>query len=313
MFPSAALGSTVVAIVGPTATGKSDLAVRVAQELHGEILNADAFQLYRGMDIGTAKLPVADRGGIPHHLLDVLDVTDDANIAVYQKHARGVIDDVIARKRIPIVVGGSGLYVRAALDLLEIPPTDPALRERLTAEAEDLGVEVMYRRLCELDPAAAARILPGNTRRIIRALEVIELTGGVFPAQLPVPTSRLPTVQVGLRIPRPVLDERIATRTSRMWADGVVTEVRQLVEQGLHTGRTASRAVGYAQILASLAGTYDDETAQERTAQATRRLVRRQESWFKRDQRIQWVAADSCDLLDQALQISTRHSEAVAQ
>ncbi|MGL5859178.1 MAG: tRNA (adenosine(37)-N6)-dimethylallyltransferase MiaA [Angustibacter sp.] len=291
----------VVAVVGATATGKSDLAVRLAHELGGEVVNADAFQLYRGMDIGTAKLSVAERAGVPHHLLDVLDVTQDAAVAAYQRQARAAIDGVLAAGRVPVLVGGSGLYVRAALDHLDIPPTDPRLRARLAAQAQQRGPQAMHLRLAEVDPAAAARILPGNVRRTVRALEVIELTGRPFTAQLPVPAYRRPTVQIALRWERALLDERIAVRVRRMWDAGLVDETRRLDQAGLRHGRTASRAVGYVQVLAQLDGALDEAHAQEQAVRATRRLARRQESWFGRDQRLLWLPADDPDLLSRAV------------
>jgi tRNA dimethylallyltransferase len=293
----------VVAVVGPTATGKSDLGVALALELGGEVLNADSMQLYRGMDIGTAKLTAGERRGVPHHLLDVLDVTEEASVAAYQRNVRSVLADVVARGRVPVLVGGSGLYVRAALDPLEIPPTDAGVRARLEAEAGAVGAESMHRRLAGVDPVSAGRILPGNVRRVVRALEVVELTGRPFSATLPEPTYLRPTVQVGLRAPRPDLDERIGLRVRRMWAAGLLDEVAALLPRGLREGRTASRAVGYAQALAELDGRTDREHAQEETARLTRRLARRQESWFGRDRRITWLPYDAPDLLARALDV----------
>ncbi len=291
----------VIAVVGPTATGKSDLGVALASELGGEVVNADAMQLYRGMDIGTAKLTPVERLGVPHHLLDVLDVTDEASVAAYQRDARAVVDDVIARGLVPVLVGGSGLYVRAALDHLQIPPTDPKVRARLEREAEQFGGPALHARLAAADPAAAARILSGNVRRVVRALEVVELTGRPFSATLPEPRYLRPTVQVGLRAERPVLDERIDQRVRRMWDAGLLSEVEQLLARGLREGRTASRAVGYAQALAQLDGRLDEREAQDDTARLTRRLARRQESWFGRDPRITWLDSGAPGLLDDAL------------
>ena len=293
----------VIAVVGPTATGKSDLGVALARELGGEVLNADAMQLYRGMDIGTAKLTVAERQGVPHHLLDVLDVTDEASVAAYQRHVSRCVDDVLARGRVPVLVGGSGLYVRAALDVLVIPPTDPHVRARLEREAADVGPDALHARLADLDPRAAASILPSNARRVVRALEVVELTGRPFSATLPQPQYLRPTVQLGLGAARPVLDERINRRVEVMWRSGLLDEVRRLVPQGLREGRTASRAVGYAQALAQLDGEIEESVAQERTAQLTRRLARRQESWFGRDERITWLESGAPGLLAQALDV----------
>ncbi|MFN8080360.1 MAG: tRNA (adenosine(37)-N6)-dimethylallyltransferase MiaA [Kineosporiaceae bacterium] len=293
----------VIAVVGPTASGKSDLAVELALTLNGEIVNADAMQLYRGMDIGTAKLPVPERRGIPHHQLDVLDVTDEASVAAYQRQARAAIEGIRARGQRPILAGGSGLYVRAVLDELQIPPTDPAVRAELEAELEQLGVAVLHARLAEHDPAAAAAILPSNARRVVRALEVIALTNRPFTATLPTGAYHEPAIQLGLQVPRPVLDERIATRVDRMWDAGLVDETRALAEHhGLRAGRTASRALGYAQVLHLLDGELDDAAARLATVTATRRFARRQLSWFGRDGRIEWLAHDAPDLIAQAVQ-----------
>jgi tRNA dimethylallyltransferase len=293
----------LVAVVGPTATGKSDLGLALAEALAGEVINADALQLYRGMDIGTAKLPPAERRGVTHHLLDVLDVTQEASLAAYQRDARAARDDVLGRGRVPVVVGGSGLYVRAVLDRLEIPPTDPVLRTRLEREAEQLGAAAMHERLAELDPIAAIAILPGNVRRVVRALEVIELTGQPFSATLPRPDYALPAVQIGLAAPREVLDERIVVRVDAMWAAGLVEETLGLVAEGLLDGRTAPRALGYAQVLRMFEGELDEVTARADTIVSTRRFARRQESWFRRDARIHWLPFDAPDLLAQALTV----------
>ncbi|GAB3680195.1 tRNA (adenosine(37)-N6)-dimethylallyltransferase MiaA [Angustibacter aerolatus] len=296
----------VVAVVGPTATGKSDLGIALAQALDGEVVNADAMQLYRGMDVGTAKLTPAEQQGVPHHLLDVLDVVDEASVAAYQRAADSVVDDLLARGRTPVLVGGSGLYVRAALDELTIPPTEPAVRARLEAEAADLGASALHERLQAVDPVAASQILPTNTRRVVRALEVVELTGAPFVASLPDPVHRRPTVQVGLRAALPVLDARIERRVVGMWAGGLLDEVRRLDRLGLRTGLTASRAVGYAQALAELDGTSTTTEAQDDTARATRRLARRQRSWFGRDRRTTWLDVDDAapaGLLDAALDV----------
>jgi tRNA dimethylallyltransferase len=287
--------SEVVAVVGPTATGKSDLAVRLALELGGEVVNADASQLYRGMDIGTAKLDAQERQGIPHHQLDVLDVTQEATVAAYQTAARADIDAILARGRVPVLVGGSGLYVRAALDRLDIPPTDPSVRARLEAELAASGVEPLRERLRAADPAAAAAIEPRNERRIVRALEVVELTGRPFSATMPTREHLRPTTVIGLRAARDVLDERIAVRTRRMWDRGLLEEVSGLVGQGLRDGRTASRAIGYRQALAQLDRALGEDEAVEQTTALTRRLVRRQESWFRPDPRIRWVDVTTAD------------------
>jgi tRNA dimethylallyltransferase len=248
-------------------------------------------QLYRGMDIGTAKLTVAQRQGVPHHLLDVWDVRYPANVAEYQRMARDAIAAVTARGRVPILTGGSGLYLRAALDDLNFPGTDPAVRERLEAELAALGPAELHARLSALDPGAAAGILPSNGRRIVRALEVIELSGQPFTATLPRYESLYPAVHIGLRVSRGELDRRIAVRVARMWQDGLVGEVRGLEHAGLREGRTASQALGYAQVLRFLAGEWGEDEAREQTVKATRRFARRQESWFRRDPRVNWLDA----------------------
>jgi tRNA dimethylallyltransferase len=294
-------GPPVVAVVGPTAAGKSDLAVDLGLRLGGEAVNADSMQLYRGMDIGTAKLSPAERRGVPHHLLDVWDMTETASVAEYQRMARPLIDGMRARGTVPILVGGSGLYVRAALDDLEFPGTDPGIRARLEAELADAGPEVLHQRLKELDPVAAEAVLTSNGRRIVRALEVIELSGRPFSATMPSYDAVYQSVQIGVRVPRPQLDERIAIRVHRMWEAGFVEEVRVLAGQGLTRGRTSSRALGYAQVLRFLAGEWTEEQAREETIRATRRFARRQESWFRRDPRVRWLPFDAPDLLEQAL------------
>ncbi|MGW3959708.1 tRNA (adenosine(37)-N6)-dimethylallyltransferase MiaA [Amycolatopsis sp. NPDC005003] len=278
-----------LAVVGPTATGKTALAVDLARELGGEVVNADAMQLYRGMDIGTAKATEAERRGVPHHLLDVLDVTETASVAAYQRHARAEIERLLAAGKVPVLAGGSGLYVQAVLDDLRFPGTDPAVRARLDAEAEQLGTPALYTRLGERDPAAAAKILPTNTRRIVRALEVIEITGEPFSANLPQPgPARYGTVVIGVDRTPEELDERVNERVVRMFEAGLVDEVLELEKRGLREGKTASRALGYQQVLAELDGEGDFEAAAAATAQATRRFVRKQRSWFRRDQRIHW-------------------------
>lgn len=291
----------VVAVVGATATGKSELGLDLAEALGGEVVNADASQLYTGMDIGTAKVPVSRRRGIPHHQLDVLEVTQEASVAAYQAAARADIAAIQARGAHPVLVGGSGLYVRAALDRLDIPPTDPALRGRLEEEARAAGAPAMYARLREVDPVAAQRIQPNNVRRVVRALEVVELTGRPFSATMPAREYLHPTVAVGLRVPRAVLDERIAARVRRMWAEGLLDEVRELEGRGLRQGRTAPRALGYAQALAQLDGRLGEPEAMEQTTAMTRRFARRQESWFGPDERIHWLEPHSADVREQAL------------
>lgn len=290
-----------MAVVGPTASGKSDLGVALALELGGEVVNADSMQLYRGMDVGTAKLTRAERREVPHHLLDVWDVTETASVADYQERGRAVVDALRASGRTPVLVGGSGLYVRAVLDDLEFPGTDPEVRARLEAELDDVGSGGLHARLAELDPDAAAAILPSNGRRVVRALEVVEITGGPFTATLPEHRDVYPSVQVGLDVPRPELDRRIDVRVERMWAGGLVDEVRALLEVGLREGRTASRALGYAQVIRFLDGEWTEEQALEDTQRATRRFARRQDTWFRRDDRVVWLPYDADDLLDRAL------------
>ena len=295
----------VIAVVGPTAAGKSALAVRLALALGGEVVNADSMQLYRGMDIGTAKLTAAERGGVPHHLLDIWDVRQAANVADYQRLARAVIEGIAARGHVPVLAGGSGLYIRAALEDLSFPGTDPRVRERLEAELAVGGPAALHARLAGLDPAAAASILRSNGRRIVRALEVIEISGGPFTATLPAYEPSRPAVQIGVRVPRDELDRRIAARVDAMWARGFEEEVRRLEQQGLREGRTASRALGYAQMLRHLAGEWTLEQARDETVRATRRFARRQESWFRRDPRITWLDAGASEdeLLGRALDV----------
>ncbi|MBX6357275.1 MAG: tRNA (adenosine(37)-N6)-dimethylallyltransferase MiaA [Micromonosporaceae bacterium] len=295
---------SVIAIVGPTAAGKSALSIALGHALGGEVVNADSMQLYRGMDIGTAKLTAAEREGVPHHLLDIWDVTQPASVAEYQRLARAAIDGILARGRVPLLVGGSGLYVRAALEEFEFPGTDPGLRQRLEAELARIGPARLHARLAAVDPAAADRILPSNGRRIVRALEVVELTGGPFTAELPQPKPVYDAVQIGVDREPAELDERIALRVERMWAAGLVDEVRQLVGLGLREGRTASRALGYQQVLRFLDGEWTEQRAYAETVRATRRFVRRQRSWFRRDPRVHWLDAARPDLVPAALELA---------
>lgn len=278
----------LIAIVGATATGKSDLAVDLALALDGEVINADSMQLYRSMDIGTAKLTMAERRGVPHHLLDIWDVAKPASVAEYQALAAQVITDIERRGKVGVLVGGSGLYVRAALGDLDFPGTDEEIRERLESELTASGTAPLYERLAAADPVAAAAILPSNGRRIVRALEVIEMSGRPFSATLPGYDTGRPAVQIGLRIDRPELDRRIEARVDRMWSSGFEAEVRGLT--GLQGSRTASRALGYQQVLRFLDGEWSLEQAREETVRATRRFARRQESWFRRDPRVRWLA-----------------------
>lgn len=306
---SAAPAPRVIAVVGPTAAGKSDLGVFLAQRLGGEVVNADSMQLYRGMDIGTAKLTLEERDGVPHHLLDIWDVTEAASVAEYQTLARAEIDRLLADGRWPILVGGSGLYVRGAVDHLEFPGTDPAVRARIEEELALKGSGALHARLAVADPGAAQAILPSNGRRIVRALEVIEITGKPFTANLPGHDSVYDTVQIGVDVGRPELDARIATRVDRMWDAGLVDEVRALEAVGLREGRTASRALGYQQVLAALAGECTDEEARAETVRATKRFARRQDSWFRRDPRVHWLSgatADRGELPGQALALVER-------
>ncbi|XKK62724.1 tRNA (adenosine(37)-N6)-dimethylallyltransferase MiaA [Streptomyces sp. ARC32] len=285
----------VIAVVGPTAAGKSDLGVFLADRLGGEVVNADSMQLYRGMDIGTAKLTPEERGGVPHHLMDIWDVTVTASVAEYQRLARRRIDALLAEGRWPVLVGGSGLYVRGAVDNLEFPGTDPDVRARLEEELERHGPGALHARLAAADPEAARAILPSNGRRIVRALEVIEITGRPFTANLPGHDSVYDTVQIGVDVARPELGERIAVRVDRMWEAGLVDEVRALEAQGLREGRTASRALGYQQVLAALAGECTLDEARAETVRATKRFARRQDTWFRRDPRVHWLSGGVAD------------------
>ncbi len=285
----------VVAVVGPTATGKSDLGVALAQALGGEVVNADSMQLYRGLDIGTAKLTPEEQQGVPHHLLDVWDVRVTATAAAYQDLARQVIGDLHDRGVLPVLVGGSGLYVRAALDRMEFPGTDPDLRAALETELAEVGPGPLHARLQALDPAAAARMEPSNGRRIVRALEVVTLTGGM-PGALTDYEPHLPTTYLGLD--REDLPERLSVRVDRMWEQGIVQEAASL--DGLREGVTARRALGYAQALAQVDGELTEQQAKEATVSATKRFVRRQRAWFRRDPRITWLEPGD-DLLDRAL------------
>ena len=281
-----------IIICGATATGKSDLAVALAKEIDAEIVNADSMQVYEGMDIGTAKLSVSERGGIPHHLLDVLSVRQDSTVAWYQSAARDAIDEIHSRGKSVVMVGGTGLYIKAAIDELNFPDTDPMVRHTLNKEAEELGIDAMFARLEKLDPAAALAIDRANLRRIIRALEVIEITGKPFTANLPREESaRYPHArQFGLVMDRELLSERIDERVNTMFDQGLVAEVQQLMNAGLLEGRTAQRALGYAQVLSHLQGEISLDAAIEETKRATRQYARRQETWFSRDARIKWIS-----------------------
>ncbi|MDX6374885.1 MAG: tRNA dimethylallyltransferase [Nocardioidaceae bacterium] len=293
----------IVAVVGATASGKTGLSLDLAERLHGEVVNTDAMQVYRGMDIGTAKLPEPERRGIPHHLLDTLTIREPATVAEFQGWARDVIDQLRARGTTPVLVGGSALYTRAILDRFDFPGTDEAIRTRWEQELATLGSSGLHDVLRERDPVAAAQILPENGRRIVRALEVVELTGRPFSAGLPVMEYADPhTVQVGVDIDRETLDLRIADRVDAMFTSGFVAEVRHLLDHGLAEARTAPRAIGYREVVAHLRGELTEQEARNRTAQATRRFARRQDSWFRKDPRIVWIPYDDPHLADKALE-----------
>ncbi len=296
MSPS---GPPIVAVVGATASGKTGLSLDLAERLGGEVVNTDAMQLYVGMDIGTAKLPVTDRRGIPHHLLDLLDVTESSNVAAFQAQARSLIADLRGRGVTPVLVGGSALYTRAVLDRFDFPGTDEAVRGRWEAELERIGAPALHAVLAERDPEAASGIIRENGRRVVRALEVIELTGETYSASLPVLEYVDPhTVQIGVDIDRTELDRRIEARVDAMFEEGFVDEVERLLESGLKRGVTASRAIGYREVSAHLHGEITEDEAREATKAATRRFARRQDSWFRKDPRIEWVRHDDPRLVD---------------
>ena len=282
----------LIVICGATATGKSDLAVTLAQEIDAEIINADSMQLYKDMDIGTAKITVEERKGIAHHLMDMLDVTQDANVAWYQENARAAIAEIQGRGKNVIVVGGTGLYIKAILDELNFPDTDPVVRAELELEYATKGIAPLFERLEKFDPAAALAIDKANSRRVIRALEVIKITGKPFTANLPrEESSRYPHArQFGLVMDRDALSERISIRVERMWEQGLVAEVERLMAAGITQGITAQRALGYAQVIAQIEGKVTEEEAKEETKRATRQYARRQETWFSRDERITWIS-----------------------
>jgi tRNA dimethylallyltransferase len=288
----------VIAVVGPTGSGKSDLAVSLAHELGGEVINADAMQFYRGMDIGTAKITLAERRGVPHHLLDTLDVTEEASVSDFQQQAREVIRGIHARGKRAIVAGGSGLYVRAVLDVLEFPGTDPAVRRTLEAELEQSGPEALLARLRDVDPVSAGRV--SDARRIVRALEVHQLTGRPFSSFMPQREYFQPAVQIGLAVDREALRERLGLRVHRMVDNGLLEEVRRLDAAGLRSGKTAPRALGYAQFLKVLDGAATVAEATEDTIVATRQFARRQLTWFRADPRISWLDWQAPDLVAQA-------------
>ncbi|MBM0127115.1 tRNA (adenosine(37)-N6)-dimethylallyltransferase MiaA [Pimelobacter simplex] len=310
-MPGTSTTPPIVAIVGPTASGKTSLSLDLAEALGGEVVNTDAMQVYRGMDIGTAKLPLAERRGIPHHLLDTLQVRDPATVAEFQGWARTAIASLRGRGATPVLVGGSALYTRAILDRFEFPGTDPAVRERLEAELAEAGSPALHARLRELDPAAAERIQVENGRRVVRALEVIEITGAPFSANLPVQEYVDPrTVQLGVAIDRETLDERIAARVRQMFDDGLLDEVARLLDEGLAEGRTAALAIGYRQAIAVLAGEMSVDDAIERTVVATRQFARRQLAWWRNDPRIAWLQHDDPDRVAKALAVVRAASSA---
>ena len=286
---------SLIIVCGATATGKSELAVSLAKEINAEVVNADSMQVYKGMDIGTAKLTNEERGGIAHHLIDVLDIKDEANVAWYQQIAREKIDQILSSGKSVVVVGGTGLYIKAILDDLNFPDTDPAVRQKITEEAERLGNDVMHERLAKLDPAASLAIPKENIRRVIRALEVIELTGKPFTANLPrQASSKYPDAkQFGLVLDRENLDEKIDKRVEEMWTKGFAREVSILMTQGLEQSGTAKKALGYIQIMNYLNGESDEAFAKEETKRVTRAYARRQETWFSKDERIKWLAPES--------------------
>ena len=301
----ATIVADIVAVVGATASGKTGLSLDLAERLGGEIVNTDAMQLYRAMDIGTAKLPSKQRRGIPHHLLDILDVTEPASVAEFQALARATIADLRGRGRTPVLVGGSALYTRAVLDRFDFPGTDPVVRERLERELEERGVRSLFERLRDVDPVAAERIeaaTPGNGRRIVRALEVVEITGEPFSASLPVQEYVDPhSIQIGVDIDRETLDARIGQRVEEMFDAGFVEEVEGLLDHGLAGSRTAATAIGYREVAQYLAGVLTLEEAKLRTAVKTRQFARRQDAWFRKDARVVWVAYDDPDRVEKAV------------
>ena len=292
----------VIAIVGPTAVGKTSLSLEIAEKLSAEIINADAMQIYKGMDIGTAKLALSERRGITHHQIDVLNPEEEANVSTYQKQTREIINDLLNKKIQPMLVGGSGLYVNSVLEDLEFPGTNLEIRASYEEILEEQGVEVLYEMLERIDKEAAQNILPNNARKIVRALEVNELTGNNFNAKLPEPSPVFSDVRIALDMPRDLLDARIAERVYQMFKDGFVEEVKSL-EPKLRKGKTALRALGYSQVLSLLNGEITEQEAITLTINATKKFARRQLSWFRRDPLIHWLDATSPQLLDQSLRL----------
>jgi tRNA dimethylallyltransferase len=299
----------LIAVVGPTASGKTGLSLELARRLDGEVINADSMQLYRGMDIGTAKITPEQAQGTPHHMIDLLHVTEEASVADYQTQARAAVAEVRSRGRTPILVGGSGLYVRSALDVIEFPPTDPQLRAQIQTQLEEQGAVGLREELREADPETASAIK--DERRLVRALEVIRLTGRTFTSFMPqrvYEPSLTPVVQLGLRVDRPLLHERISARGHQMRRSGLLEEVRALDAEGLRSGRTASAAIGYHQFLRVVDGLQTEEEAVEDTIVATRRFARRQDTWFRADPRITWLDAPDAQIGDHAMETIRRQA-----
>jgi tRNA dimethylallyltransferase len=292
----------VIAIVGPTAVGKTALSLEIAEKLSAEIINADAMQIYKGMDIGTAKLPLSQRRGIVHHQIDVLDPSEEANVSQYQKQSREIINNLLSKNVQPILVGGSGLYVNSVLEDLEFPGTNLEVRAKYEEILDEKGVEALFQMLREIDPKAAENILPNNARKIVRALEVNEITGKAFNAKLPEPSPIFPDVRIALDMPRDLLDQRITDRVHQMFEEGFVDEVKSL-EKNLRLGKTAFRALGYSQVLSLLSGEISEDEAITLTINATKKFARRQLSWFRRDPLIHWLDATSPDLFAQSLRL----------
>jgi tRNA dimethylallyltransferase len=292
----------VIAIVGPTAVGKTALSLEIAEKFSAEIINADAMQIYKGMDIGTAKLPLSQRRGIVHHQIDVLDPSEEANVSQYQKQSREIINDLLSKNVQPILVGGSGLYVNSVLEDLEFPGTNLEVRAKYEEILDEKGVEALFQMLKEIDPKAAENILPNNARKIVRALEVNEITGKAFNAKLPEPSPIFSDVRIALDMPRDLLDQRIIDRVHQMFEEGFVDEVKSL-EKNLRLGKTAFRALGYSQVLSLLSGEISEDEAITLTINATKKFARRQLSWFRRDPLIHWLDATSPDLFAQSLRL----------
>jgi tRNA dimethylallyltransferase len=292
----------VIAIVGPTAVGKTALSLEIAEKFSAEIINADAMQIYKGMDIGTAKLPLSQRRGIVHHQIDVLDPSEEANVSQYQKQSREIINDLLSKNVQPVLVGGSGLYVNSVLEDLEFPGTNLEVRAKYEEILDEKGVEALFQMLKEIDPKAAENILPNNARKIVRALEVNEITGKAFNAKLPEPSPIFSDVRIALDMPRDLLDQRIIDRVHQMFEDGFVDEVKS-IEKNLRLGKTAFRALGYSQVLSLLSGEISEDEAITLTINATKKFARRQLSWFRRDPLIHWLDATSPDLFAQSLRL----------